>query len=140
MVWVLLGVLLVFGMVFFIFNLQGKWVLVGGVVGGVLGVIVFLFIVIIFGDLVGRLIGVVILGFCIGVMIVIIEVLFWKVWLEISYGLKEIWIVNLGKEIVIVGSNFEFCIVYIFEVFFVVLKFQFDRGNIFCEDVLIGNK
>lgn len=140
MAWALLGALLAFGMAFFIPNLQGKRALVGGAVGGVLGAIAFLFIATTFGDLAGRLIGAAILGFCIGVMIVITEVLFRKAWLEISYGPKEIRTVNLGKEIVTVGSNPELCIVYIPETPSVALKFQLDRGNIFCEDVPTGNK
>ena len=140
MAWALLGALLAFGMAFFIPNLQGKRALVGGAVGGVLGAIAFLFIATTFGDLAGRLIGAAILGFCIGVMIVITEVLFRKAWLEISYGPKEIRTVNLGKEIVTVGSNPELCIVYIPETPSVALKFQLDRGNIFCEDVRTGNK
>jgi len=138
--WALLGALLAFGMAFFIPNLQGKRALVGGAVGGVLGAIAFLFIAGAFGDLAGRLIGAAILGFCIGVMIVITEVLFRKAWLEISYGPKEIRTVNLGKEIVTVGSNPELCIVYIPETPSVAFKFQFDRGNIFCENVPTGNK
>ncbi|GGA15368.1 vWA domain-containing protein [Okeania sp. KiyG1] len=138
--WGLLGALLAFGMAFFIPNLQGKRALVGGAVGGVLGAIAFLSIAGAFGDLAGRLIGAAILGFCIGIMIVITEVLFRKAWLEISYGPKEIKTVNLGKETVTVGSNPELCIVYIPDTPSVALKFQFDQGNIFCEDVEAGSK
>ncbi|NEQ41600.1 MAG: VWA domain-containing protein [Okeania sp. SIO3I5] len=138
--WGILGALLAFGMAFFIPNLQGKRALVGGAVGGVLGAIAFLFIATTFGDLAGRLIGAAILGFCIGIMIVITEVLFRKAWLEISYGPKEIKTVNLGKEIVTVGSNPELCIVYVPETPSVALKFQLAQGNIFCENVETGNK
>ncbi|NEQ41601.1 MAG: VWA domain-containing protein [Okeania sp. SIO3I5] len=140
MAWALLGALLAFGMAFFIPNLQGKRALVGGAVGGVLGAIAFLFIATTFGDRAGRLIGAAILGFCIGIMIVITEVLFRKAWLEISYGPKEIKTVNLGKEIVTVGSNPELCIVYVPETPSVALKFQLAQGNIFCENVETGNK
>ncbi|NET43465.1 vWA domain-containing protein [Okeania sp. SIO2B3] len=140
MAWALLGALLAFGMAFFIPNLQGKRALVGGAVGGVLGAIAFLSIAAAFGDQVGRLIGAAILGFCIGIMIVITEVLFRKAWLEISYGPKEIKTVNLGKETVTVGSNPELCIVYVPETPSVAFKFQFDGGNIFCEDVEAGSK
>jgi Ca-activated chloride channel homolog len=74
--WALLGALVALGMTFFVPNLARGHALLGGALGGALGAICFLAASQQFGDFAGRLIGAAILGFCIGLMIALVEFIF----------------------------------------------------------------
>jgi len=103
--WAMMGCLAAFGMSFCIPNLNRKWAMIGGLIGGVLGCIFFLIICVFTGDWLGRLIGMAILGACIGAMIGFVETVFRNVWLKVIYGPNESTQVNLGSQLVTVGSG-----------------------------------
>src|SRR5439155_5797706 len=87
--WILLGGLLGRGVGFFIPNLHAARAAVAGVGGGFLGALAFL-VLSRLGDVPGRFVGGAILGFAIGLMVALVEVVFRKAWLEIVYGPREV--------------------------------------------------
>ena len=103
--WTILGVILAFGMVFFIPNLDSKVAMKGGVLGGLLGAVGFIILGAILGDIAGRLLGAFILGGCIGAMVGIVEVVSRKVWLAVVHSPRDVTVVNLGPQLVTVGSG-----------------------------------
>jgi Ca-activated chloride channel family protein len=102
---VLLGSILAVGMSFYIPNLARFWALVGGAVGGFLGAIGFGISSAVVGDMSGRILGAIIIGTCIGAMIGWIESTFRNVWLMVMYDPRNFAQVNLGTQLVTVGSN-----------------------------------
>jgi len=103
--WAMMGSLAAFGMSFCIPNLNRMWAVTGGLIGGVLGCVFFLIICMFTGDWLGRLIGMAILGTCIGVMIGFVEKISRNIWLNVVYGPNELAQVNLGAQLVTVGSG-----------------------------------
>src|SRR5262249_46694464 len=76
--WLLLGGLLGRGLAFFIPNLGGWRATGAGCAGGLVGALAFLLVSAI-GDVVGRFMGAAILGFAIGLMVALIEVVSRKI-------------------------------------------------------------
>jgi len=103
--WTVLGVILAFGMGFFIPNLDRKVAMKGGTLGGLLGALGFIIFGAILGDIAGRLLGAFILGGCIGAMVGIVEVVSRKVWLAVVHSPRDVTLVNLGPQLVTVGSG-----------------------------------
>jgi hypothetical protein len=109
--WGILGGLVGYGMCFFIPNTGTNRMIFGGFCGGALGAIGFLFIRSLMpqntDDSLGRLIGAGILGLCLGVMISWIETMSKKIWLTVVFDLRHTAQVNLGSQIVTLGSGSE---------------------------------
>ncbi|HEY9605899.1 MAG TPA: hypothetical protein V6C85_30110 [Allocoleopsis sp.] len=135
--WGIAGALLGFGLSFRLPNLGKLRGAGGGLAGGLLGGGLFVVLVVVSGlsNPVGRLVGCAAIGFCIGLMIVLIEVAFREVWLEVRYSSREIRTISLGAEPVSVGGNPNACTVYVPNAPPVALRFQLNQGQILCEDI-----
>ncbi|MBA4186793.1 MAG: hypothetical protein C0467_02120 [Planctomycetaceae bacterium] len=132
--WVLLGGLLGWGVSFFVSNLDKKKAALAGLAGGLLGAIAFL-VGSNAGDWLGRLIGAGVLGFCIGLVVAIVEAAFRRAWLEVRFGERETINVNLGPEPVKVGGNSQLCTVWARGAPDVALRFFVRNSQVICEDV-----
>ncbi|MCI0702881.1 MAG: hypothetical protein L0241_17515, partial [Planctomycetia bacterium] len=133
--WMLLGVLLGWGVSFFIPNLDGKKAALAGLGGGLLGALTFWFMSEV-KDWVGRLGGAALLGFCIGLMVAFVEAAFRRAWLEVRFGDREMITVNLGSEPVAVGSDARSCTVWARGAPDVALRYSIRDGKVQCEEVL----
>lgn len=131
--WILLGGLVGRGIGFFIPNLHGGKAAMAGAAGGLLGAAAFLGVSTL-GDFAGRCVGAAILGFCIGLVVALIEAAFRDAWLEVMYGAKEMRTVNLGPEPIRIGSN-SACTIWTRVDQPVALKFWINNGRISREDV-----
>ncbi|MDR1493432.1 MAG: hypothetical protein LBT05_12020 [Planctomycetaceae bacterium] len=109
--WGILGGLVGYGMCFFIPNTGTKRMILGGFCGGVLGAIGFLQIRSLMpqnvDDSLGRFIGASILGLCLGMMISWIETISKKIWLTVIFDLRHTTQINLGSQVVTLGSGSE---------------------------------
>lgn len=132
--WLLLGVLLGWGVSFFIPNLDGKKAALAGLGGGFLGALAFL-IMSLAADWIGRLFGAALLGFCIGLMVAVVEVAFRRAWLEVQLGEREVITVNLGPEPVKIGSDSRACTVWARGAAEIALRYWIRDGKVYCEDV-----
>ena len=103
--WAILGSIFGIGMSFFVPNIKRKRAAIGGAVGGMLGGIAFLWVAESVSDWAGRLLGAAILGFFIGLMMALVEVLAREAWLIVHWGEKERSTINLGDRPVLVGSS-----------------------------------
>ena len=138
--WGIAGGLLGLGLSFRIPNL-GRWRgLGGGLFGGLLGGSLFVILVVVSNlpDIIGRLTGTAAIGFCIGLMIVIIEVAFRQAWLEVRYGSREVRTVSLGSQPITIGSNASTCTIFAHHAPPVALRYQITQGQILCEDIPSG--
>lgn len=140
--WGIAGGLLGLGLSFRIPNLGKLRGLGGGFVGGLIGGTLFVFLVVVsqISGVAGRMFGIAAIGFCIGLMIVLIESTFREAWLEIHYGPKEIRTVTLGPKPISIGSNSKTCTIYAQNVTPIAFRYQFTEGQILCEDVSAGSK
>ncbi len=132
--WVLLGALLGGGVSFFIPNLDGKKAALAGLGGGLLGAIAFL-IMSELKDWIGRFGGAALLGFCIGLMVAVVEAAFRRAWLEVRFSEREVITVNLGPEPVKVGGDSKACTVWARGAAPIALRYWIRDGKVFCEDV-----
>lgn len=135
--WTLLGGLAGIGLSLFIPNLKTVYGLLGGALGGAFGALGFLGVSAVTDDLTGRLAGGLVLGFCIGVMVVLMEAAFRRAWLEVRYGPREVVTVNLGPEPVKVGSD-RACTVWARGAAPVALRYFVRESRVVCEDVVGG--
>jgi hypothetical protein len=112
----------------------------GGLAGGILGGGLFVLLAVVSGssETAARLLGSAAIGFCIGLMIAIIETAFREVWLEIRYNPKESRTVSLGSEPVSIGGDPNICTVYARNAPPVALRYQLTQGQILCEDIPAG--
>jgi hypothetical protein len=131
--WILLGGLLGLGISYFVPNLDRKKATIAGLVGGLLGAIGFLFWSYA-AEWLGRFAGAALLGFCIGLMVAIVEVAFRRVWLEVRYGERETITVNLGPEPVKIGGDARACTVWARGAVGVALRYYVRDGRVICED------
>jgi len=131
--WALLGGLLGWGVGFFLPNLDARKAALAGVVGGLLGAGGF-FAGSVAAEWAGRLLGVVLLGFCIGLMVAVVEAAFRSAWLEVRYGPREVVTVNLGPEPVRVGGDARQCTVWARGAAPVALRYWVRDGKAVCED------
>ncbi len=142
--WILLGGLLGLGVSYFVPNLDRKKAAIAGVVGGLLGAIGFLIWSNV-ADILGRFAGAALLGFCIGLMVAIVEAAFRRVWLEVRYGEREIIAVNLGPEPVKIGGDARACTIWARGASDVALRYFVRDGRVICEDAttrresIVGN-
>jgi len=138
--WILLGVLLGFGMAFFVPNLKVIHASIGGGVGGAIGAAGFILLAAHLGDLTGRFAGAAALGLSIGLMIALAEVIFRGAWLEIAYGPRESCAVTLGRKPVSIGSDSAACTIYARNAAPVAYRFRLKRGRILCHDVVVNKE
>jgi hypothetical protein len=131
--WMLLGCLLGLGISYFVPNLDRKKAAIAGLVGGLLGAIGYLI-----GsnakEWLGHFAGAALLGFCIGLMVAIVEAAFRRIWLEVRYGERETIAVNLGPEPVKVGGDARACTIWARGASTVVLRYFVRDGRVICED------
>jgi hypothetical protein len=132
--WTLLGGLLGFGVSYFVPNLDAKKAALAGLVGGFLGGLAFA-ILALAANVVGRFGGAAILGFCIGLMVAVVEAAFRRAWLEVRFGGREVITVNLGPEPVKVGGDARACTVWARGAEPVALRYWIRDGQVYCEDV-----
>ncbi len=132
--WILLGGLLGWGVSFFVSNMERKKAALAGLAGGLLGAAVY-FIGSRADDIIGRLAGAAALGFCIGLVVAIVEAAYRRVWLEVRFGEREKIRVNLGSQAVQVGGNAQLCTVWARGAADVALRFFVRDGKVICEDV-----
>jgi hypothetical protein len=136
--WCILGLLLGYGVGFYVPNLSRSRAALAGLIGGLLGSGGFLAFTYLNGDMVGRIAGGMVLGFAIGSMVALVEAVFREAWLEIRYGPKEARTVSLGREPVSLGSNQSICTVYAVNAPPVAYRYWLKENAIFCEDVAAG--
>jgi len=130
--WCLLGLLLGRGIGLFIPNLHGGKAALAGAIGGLLGAAAFVGVSAV-GDTAGRFVGAALLGFCIGLVVAIVEAAFRDAWLEISYG-REMRTVNLGTNAITIGAG-PSCTVWTRTDYPVALKFWLRDGQIMRQEV-----
>jgi hypothetical protein len=131
--WVLLGGLLGVGVSCFVPNLDRKKALVAGLAGGLLGAIGYL-VWSNAAEWLGRVAGAALLGFCIGLMVAIVEAAFRRVWLEVRYGERETIVVNLGPEPVKIGGDARACTIWARGAVAMALRYFVRNGAVICED------
>jgi hypothetical protein len=138
--WGIAGAGLGYSLGFGIPNLGQMRGLGGGLAGGLLGGC--LFVVVAFQLLqsgaTARVVGVAAIGFCIGLMITLVDTVFRQAWLEIRYGPKEARTVTLGDDTISIGSNQSACSVYVSTAPAIAMRYRFVKGQIFCEDLVAG--
>jgi hypothetical protein len=135
--WGIAGGLLGVGLSLRIPNLGKVKGLFGGMAGGVIGGNLFSIFSYSLGQVIGRLSGTAAIGFFIGLMLIFMETISRKFWLRIIYGPKESRTVNLGSEVVTLGSDAK-CTVYVRDVPPVALRFETEQGQVLCKDVPAG--
>ena len=142
--WGLLGSLIGIGLSFVVPNLKWRRGLVGGLVGGVAGAVAFLIISFSlrvflggFGEAIGRLAGAAALGFFIGLMVALAEILRRSRWLEITFGAREVRTVTLGTAAVTLGSDPRASVV-IQGAPALALRYRVEGERVLCEDMTSG--
>jgi hypothetical protein len=123
------------GVAMFIPNLKkGRAALAGGI-GGLLGAAAFIGVSHLgngdIQNILARCTGAIILGFCIGLMVALVESLCREAWIEVYYGPNESRTFSLGKQPVTVGSGPE-CTVYIAHASPMALRYVLEDGRIRC--------
>jgi hypothetical protein len=135
--WSLLGCLIGLGMAFFVPNLRWDRGSLGGILGGILGAFAFVLISMA-NDMLGRWLGAAILGFCIGLMVALAEVVFRRFWLEVSFSPREVRTVTLGASAISVGGDEQLASVFVKGAAPVALTYRLDGEEVLCEDAVTG--
>jgi Ca-activated chloride channel family protein len=136
--WGILGGVIGAGASFFVPNLRWYRGLLGGAVGGVLGALAFIACSNHLGALLGRWLGAAILGFCIGLMVALAELVFRRYWLEITFGAREVRTVTLGAAPVTVGGDERLATVFVQGAPALALSFHVVNGCVLCQEVGTG--
>ena len=150
--WGLLGGLIGAGMALFVPNLRWQRGLLGGLLGGVLAATAFLLIAGLLGWLIvlalgetfgrylaealGQLVGATVLGFCIGMMVALAELIFRRQWLEVAFGKHEIRTFNLGRTPLTIGGDERRAVVYVEGSPPITLSYRWDGKRILCKDMV----
>jgi hypothetical protein len=136
--WVLLGGMLGCGMSFFVPNLPRVRAALAGIVGGLAGAAAFGFLGWLLGDLPApwntlpaRWAGAALLGFCLGLMVAVVELVCREAWIEVFYGPKECKTFSLGRRPITIGSGPE-CIVYVGQSPALALSYALEDGRVRC--------
>jgi Mg-chelatase subunit ChlD len=135
--WTLLGGLAGWGLSLFIPNLRQVHGLAGGAIGGAVGAVGFIAVSSAVGtdtEWVARVVGGLLLGFCIGLMVAIVEAAFRRAWLEVRYGERETITVNLGPEPVKVGGDGRACTIWARGAPPLAFRYFIRDGRVICED------
>jgi len=136
--WAILGGLIGVGMSLFVPNLSRRRAFLGGSIGGFVGALGFTLVSRYADAFLGRLIGALLLGFCIGVMVALIEIVSRRYWLEVAFGEREIRTVNLGPSTVALGGDEALAGVYVPNAAPRALGFRVDKNRVYCEDFATG--
>lgn len=102
--WIILGTITGGAMSFFVPNLSKKSALLGGAIGGAIGGVGFLVIASTGVAIAGRIIGSAIIGFCIGMMIALLEILSRSLRLVVRWSPTESREILLGTRPIVLGS------------------------------------
>jgi len=137
--WALLGLLLGYGVSYFIPNLDRTRATFAGLVGGVIAAVAFL-VMALLADWLGRVVGAGMLGLCIGLMVALVEAAFRQAWLEIRLGAREQITVNLGPEPVSIGSDARSCTVFARGAPTLALRYWIRNGAVVCHDHTQGRE
>jgi hypothetical protein len=129
--WVFLGAVVGPGMSYFVPNLPRFRAAIAGAAGGLVGGLAFECLVHALGNVPARFAGAAILGFCIGLMVALVEVICREAWLEVHYGPKETKNFSLGKQAVTIGSGPQ-CTVYIAQAPSLALRYMLENGRVRC--------
>jgi hypothetical protein len=129
--WVLLGGMLGWGMSYSVPNLSRGRAAIAGAIGGLGGASAFVWLASSVGSSPARWVGAAILGFGIGLMVALVEMVFREAWLDIYYGPKECRTFSLGKQRITIGSGPE-CTVYVSKASPLALSFILEDGRIRC--------
>ena len=132
--WGLLGGLVAWGLAFFIPNLPAATARKGGAIGGCVAAIGFSLLAALAGDTSGRWLAAAILGFAIGLMIALLELVTRTLWLEVRYGQRELVNISLGSTPVTIGSNSRQCTVYARDARPLAFQYRVEEGKVKCVD------
>jgi Ca-activated chloride channel family protein len=102
--WGVLGLLIGLATAFFVPNLRRVAAALGGLVGGILGALAFLFTSALIGDTPARLLGAGTLGFGVGVMLALLEVLSLEACLIVHWSGRESSRLSIGETPIVIGS------------------------------------
>lgn len=133
--WTILGGFIGFSLSTFIPNLPPLKGLIGGLIGGFIGAFGFIIGAAITGDVFGRWLGAAIIGFCIGLMIAIIEQLTREAALEVTWAPNETSLISLGERPITIGGGKEEHI-FIAGMQHNQLKIKLEQAKIICEDTV----
>lgn len=131
--WTVLGMLVGWGLSWFVPNLARQKAAFGGAVGGAIGAVAFLIASNLAGAA-GALFGAAILGATIGLMLALVEAAFRQAWLEVHYGGKEVITVSLGADPVKIGSDGRACQVYARGARPLACQYTLKDGHVECVD------
>lgn len=132
--WTILGALVGFAMSFFLPNLSRLKSLAGGALGGLIGALLYVVFTALFGAMFGRWLGALALGFCVGFFVALVENAFRRWWIEVRSPGGEVRTLNLGKELVSVGSDPNRATIVLTEGPPVAFRYFLDGNKAFCED------
>jgi hypothetical protein len=132
--WGVLGALVGWGMSYFVPNLGVRAARIGGGFGGALAALGFIISSAIVGETLGRFLGAAILGYCLGIMIVLVEAATRTLWLEIRYGEREIINVTLGATPITIGSNNRACTIYARDARPLAFRYKIENEQVVCVD------
>lgn len=131
--WTVLGLLVGWGLSFFVPNLDRRKAAFGGGMGGAVAAVAFLIASKAAEDA-SALIGAAILGAAIGLMLALVEAAFRQAWLEVHYGAKEVITVSLGDRPVKIGSDGRACQVYARGARPLACQYTLKDGHVECVD------
>lgn len=127
------------GISLFVPNYPRKTAMMAGFIGGLMGGILFRSTFFL-PHIIGRTLGVAILGFCIGIMISIIEELFREAWLTVEWNPSDKVQIGLGTQPILLGSADEAHIYLPKELFpAIAAAIQIENGKILFKDHIKGN-
>ncbi|MFO0967285.1 MAG: hypothetical protein U0793_17120 [Gemmataceae bacterium] len=132
--WTVLGSLVGLALAFFVPNLSGLKGFLGGGLGGFAGALFFVVFSSLIGAWLGRWLGALALGFCVGMMVALVESVFRRYWLEVRLGSGEVRTVTLGASRVAVGSDPLRATIVLPDGPPIAYRFYLDRGRVVCED------
>jgi hypothetical protein len=132
--WGLLGGLLGAGMSLFVPNLRWQHGFQGGGVGGLIGALGFALVTAVAGAALGRWIGAALVGFCIGMMIALVEKVFRRYWLEVKFGEREVRTFTLGPALLAVGGDDQVATVCVRDAPARALGYYVRGSRVLCED------
>lgn len=138
--WSFLGGLVGVVMAFFVPNLKWTRGGAGGLAGGVFGAVAFLIVSLIVGGLLGRWLGAAILGFFLGLMVALAELVFRRFWLEVAVGAREVRALTLGATPVTLGGDEAKATFFVAGAAPVALRYFVEGERVVCEDAVTGER
>lgn len=134
--WGLMGAMLGRGIGIFIANMDAKRAMIAGAIGGLVGAYSFDRLTTSLGETPGRLTATIVLGFAIGMMVILVEVIFREAWLQIDSDQTQGRTINLGESPVCVGSDRQYCSIYVQDAPPIAFRYTLQDSQVQCEDVV----